>query len=260
MAPVVLDAHASTTSNPATAGHPRAVYLTVDVEPDCPPYLWTWRGIEEGLPQILELFEQEDVPATFFATGQVAAEHPRSIVSIVERGHELGCHGYSHRSFSDMDEYEARGEIERTGQLLRTFASVTSFRAPYLSLPEHFLPLLAANGYTVDSSRAAYKKQAGPRVQLGAPARLDASVSPSVIRLPRLIRDPWLMVLKCPLTLFVHPWEFVDFRASNLRFDCRFRTGLPALKTLRSAIRLCKALGYSFHRVREFGAPDATRA
>lgn len=248
---------ASTTATDEAARGHRAVYLTVDVEPDCPPYMWTWRGIVEGMPLLLDLLRQENVPATFFATGQMATEHPECIVSILQHGHELACHGYSHRSFSEMNEAEARDEIERSSAVLRAFAPVTSFRAPYLSFPQSLLPVLTANGYTVDSSRARYKQQEPPLAPLGGPARLDASVAPSVIRLPWFIRVPWLLTLKNPLTLFVHPWEFVDLTATRLRFDCRFRTGEPALKTLRATIRFLKARGFSFYFVRDFGASAA---
>ena len=42
------------------------VYITVDVEPDCPPYMWTWRGMEEGMPRLLQLLDTEKVPVTLF--------------------------------------------------------------------------------------------------------------------------------------------------------------------------------------------------
>jgi len=42
----------------AVAG-PRIVCLTVDAEP---PYLWGWRGMEEGAPALLGLFQEEDIP------------------------------------------------------------------------------------------------------------------------------------------------------------------------------------------------------
>ena len=56
----------------AGAGGGPDVYLTVDVEPDCPPYLWTWRGIVEGMPALMEVLDREQVPVTFFTTGATA--------------------------------------------------------------------------------------------------------------------------------------------------------------------------------------------
>ena len=111
------------------------VYLTVDVEPDCPPYLWTWRGIEEGMPKLLDLLGQEAVPATLFVTGATAERYPATVERMVRDGHEIGCHGYSHDSFAEFDEARARDEIEGTNRILRRFAPVTSFRAPYLKFP-----------------------------------------------------------------------------------------------------------------------------
>ena len=34
------------------------VSFTVDLEPDCPPYLWTWRGVEEGMPRLLAMLAE----------------------------------------------------------------------------------------------------------------------------------------------------------------------------------------------------------
>jgi hypothetical protein len=75
-----------------------------------------------------------------------------------------------------------------------------------------------------------------------------------VLRLPRWIRDPWLLALADPVVLFVHPWEFVDLTRERLRYDCRFRTGDVALRCLREVIELFAARGASFHTMRELGA------
>jgi peptidoglycan/xylan/chitin deacetylase (PgdA/CDA1 family) len=228
------------------------VYLTVDVEPDCPPYLWTWRGIEEGMPRLVELFAEEAVPGTFFITGQTASLYPQTVEALVEKGHEIGCHGFSHFSFTTFDEDRARSEITRTNAILRDFAPVTSFRAPYLQFPEKFLPLLADAGIKTDASRARYKFQEKPNGSVPEMTRLPASVTSSVLRLPPFIRDPWLKALKSPVVLFVHPWEFVDLTGSSIRLDCRFRTGDPALADFRSVIRLFRDCGAAFRRVEEF--------
>jgi len=166
---------------------PRIAYLSVDVEGDCPPYLDTWRGIEEGIPRLLGMFAEERAPATFFTTGEVARRFPGRVADIVAGGHELGSHGLTHRAFRDMDAAEAEHEINESAAILRAFAPVTSFRAPYLSFPERYVPLLGQAGFTLDASRAAYKRQEPPYAGPAAPARLSTSVTSSVLRLPRLI-------------------------------------------------------------------------
>jgi len=46
------------------------------MEPDCPPYLNTFRGVTEGARLLLGLLEEENVKATFFVTGQIAKDYP----------------------------------------------------------------------------------------------------------------------------------------------------------------------------------------
>lgn len=228
------------------------VYLTCDVEPDCPPYLWTWRGLEEGMPLLLDLFSAEGVTGTFFVTGDSAQRYPDTVAETVTRGHEIGCHGFSHQSFGTFDDARARDEITRTNAILRGFAPVTSFRAPYLTFPERFLPILAGDGITADSSRGKYKWKQRPGQDAPGVRRLEASIPPSVMRLPAAIRDPWLRRLKSPVVLFVHPWEFVDFTRAAIPRDCRFRTGEPALDDLRNTITVLRVAGANFLQVREY--------
>jgi peptidoglycan/xylan/chitin deacetylase (PgdA/CDA1 family) len=233
---------------------PLSVCITVDFEPDCPPYLWTWRGITEGAPQLLDLFAEEAIAATYFTTGATAEQHPAAVEALVLGGHELACHGMTHRPFPSFDRETARDEIVESARRLRAFAPVTSFRAPYLRFPDAYLDLLEDAGFTLDSSQARYK--AG-YYRAAAPSRLTrvpASMTSSVLRLPSWLRDPWLMALRSPVVLFVHPWEFVDLSQEKLRFDCRFRTGRPALEGLAAVIRLFKARDARFVRMDTLGA------
>jgi peptidoglycan/xylan/chitin deacetylase (PgdA/CDA1 family) len=231
----------------------REISFGIDVEPDCPPYLATqYRGVVDGLPRILDVLDEARVPATCFCTGKVAELFGDSISELLLRGHELGCHGHTHRAFDTLDENEARDEIERSTNILRAFgAPVTSFRAPNLRFPDKYLPLLEEHGFVVDSSQAKYKVAYYTSRARPALTRVPASVTSSVLRLPPWIRDPWLLALESPVVLFVHPWEFVDLSRERLRLDCRFSTGEPALRAVRQVIALFRAHGGTFVRMRE---------
>jgi peptidoglycan/xylan/chitin deacetylase (PgdA/CDA1 family) len=228
------------------------VCITVDFEPDCPPYLSsTFRGIEEGAPALRALFAELGIPATYFTTGEVAARFPDAVRALVDDGHELGCHGVSHTAFDTLDETSARREITESARLLRTFAPVTSFRAPYLRFPEPYVRLLEDAAFTLDSSLAKYKRSYhAPRIPTTL-TRIPASMTSSVLRLPAFIRDPWLTSLADPIVLFVHPWEFVDLTHTDLRYDCRFRTGRVALRCLREVVTLFQRRGATFLTMRE---------
>ena len=234
----------------------RDVSLGIDVEPDCPPYLASqYRGITEGLPRLLDALDGAGVPVTCFCTGGVAERHPASVREILARGHELGCHGHTHRPFDTLGESEARREIALSTATLRAFgAPVVSFRAPNLRFPDRYLPLLEEHGYRVDSSQARYKRAYyASRARTGL-TRIPASMTSSVLRLPSAIRDPWLLRLRSPVVLFVHPWEFVDLTRERLRLDCRFRTGDPALRALREVITQFRDRGARFSPIRGLAA------
>jgi peptidoglycan-N-acetylglucosamine deacetylase len=236
---------------------PLNVAFTVDVEPDCPPFLQGWRGVEEGMPRLLELLREEDVCATFFTTGDAASRYPNMVREILDDGHELGCHGMTHRAFPDMSREEARAEIEDSAALLRCFGPVTSFRSPYLRFPEEYVDLVEDAGFTLDSSHAKYKlaywrsRRAGDPVRSTTLTRVPASVTSSVLRLPRSVRNVYLGALRSPVVLFVHPWEFVDLTRERLRYDCRFRTGEPALACLRDVLRTFAARDARWITLRE---------
>src|SRR5690349_15717647 len=131
------------------------------MEHDCPPFLATYRGMEEGAPKFIDLLQKAGVSCTFFCTGDVARRFPETMRRIAGAGHELGSHGDTHRRFGTMSDAEAIAEIDASAATLRQFGEVTSFRAPNLDMPEAYLPLLAARGFTLDSSVGAYKPHKG---------------------------------------------------------------------------------------------------
>lgn len=225
------------------------VCLTVDVEGDCPPFLHTYRGIEEGLAPLLSLLDQEGLRGTFFATGEVGSRYPAVIQEIVSRGHELGSHGLTHSKFTTLGPERAREEIRASAGILRQFAPVQSFRSPHLLFPERYLSFLEEEGFVTDSSQARYKPFHYRRHHPTGIKRVPVSVTSSVLRLPWWLRNPWLGSLSSPVVFFVHSWEFVDWTKEKLRLDCRFRTGTIALDCLRSTIGFFKRRNADFLRI-----------
>jgi peptidoglycan/xylan/chitin deacetylase (PgdA/CDA1 family) len=231
--------------------------LTVDLEPDCPPYLSGWTGVELGMPEVLDLFARSELLATVFATGESAERYPDLIRRIVDEGHELGCHGQSHRSFSALGPDEAEREIARSAELLRRFAPVTSFRAPYLDFPERYIPMLEAHGFMIDASRGRYKPAHWFRKPAVSPVRrIPASTTSSVLRAPPALRDLLFGLMRSPVVLFVHPWEFVDQSEAPIPWDCRFGTGAAALASLSSTIDFFAHRGHRFVRMTDLPAVD----
>ena len=230
--------------------------FTVDLEPDCPPFLRGFRGVEQGLPRLLDMLAYQKIRATFFTTGDVARKYPSAVQSVERGGHELACHGMTHTAFTAMPRDAARAEIEESTAILRDFAPVTSFRAPYLQFPDEYLDLVVTAGFTVDSSQARYKRayHRSKRSNKSWPiARIPASLTSSALRIPKFFREAYLRALHAPVVLFVHPWEFVDLRAEKIRYDCRFRTGDVALACVTDVLRGMVERGARFQTMRELG-------
>ena len=53
---------------------------------------------EVGTPRLLKLFERLDIRTSWFIPGHSIETFPDECRMIVEQGHEIGMHGYSHEN------------------------------------------------------------------------------------------------------------------------------------------------------------------
>lgn len=90
-------------------------------------------GPSSMTPYVLTVLAALGVRATFFVQGEHAARRPDLVRRIAWGGHVIGNHGWSHTSFEELNEAEARSEIERTNAAVRaaTGRTPTLFRYPY---------------------------------------------------------------------------------------------------------------------------------
>ena len=66
-----------------------------------------------GVPRILDLLGEYELPATFFVPGLTAERYPQAVERILGAGHEIGHHSYAHFSPFDQDEAAERADFER---------------------------------------------------------------------------------------------------------------------------------------------------
>jgi polysaccharide deacetylase family protein (PEP-CTERM system associated) len=115
--------------------------------------------VDRNVHEILDLFDQAQVQATFFALGWVASRHGGLMREIVARGHELASHGWDHGRVFRMDRAAFAKDISRARKVLQDAAGVPilGYRAPSFSIdrrtPWAFMEL-AEQGYTYSSSVA----------------------------------------------------------------------------------------------------------
>ena len=226
-------------------------YFTVDMEPDCPPYLSGWRGVDEGAPALFSLLARRSIPATLFLTGALVRRNPDQVRAWAEAGHDLGCHGDAHVRFSRQSPEAAYADLARATETLSRYTEVRSFRAPNLDLPRALLPRLHQLGYRIDSSEGRHKHLGATLRREAGLLRVPASTTSSVLRLPPSIVAPILRLLPDPLVLFIHPWELVELRRERLRLDCRARTGPTALAALDGLFTRLTEAGYRWRLLGE---------
>lgn len=83
--------------------------------------------------EVLKILNQHDVKATFFVVGQETHRFKEQAKKIVQQGHELGNHSYTHPRMIFKTLSTIRQEIEKTDEAIRAvgYQGDIHFRAPY---------------------------------------------------------------------------------------------------------------------------------
>lgn len=91
---------------------------------------YEWDYIDE----FLAMLDRQDVKVTFFMTGFGVEAYPEQVLKLLEHGHELANHSYSHPHMTELAELRVmRKEIRTTNRLIFELTGVepTLFRPPY---------------------------------------------------------------------------------------------------------------------------------
>ena len=193
-------------------------------------------GPDVGVPRILDMLDDLQVPATFFIPGWVAEHRVGLAASIVERGHEVAHHSYSHRSPVTLAPGAERADFQRA---LAVFAEqdieIRGHRAAQWGASWQTPHLIAEHGLAYDSSLMGDDRpyriatDSTPIVELPVHWSLDDweqyAYLPdphigSVIESPLKVAEMWRAELdgmrryRCLFNLCVHP--FLSGRPSRI--------------------------------------------
>jgi len=232
---------------------PHPVSLGIDVEDWFHPELVHDRVpsgdartiVREGTGFILDLLRRRQARATFFVLGEVAERHPDLVRRIAGEGHEIACHGMTHRPLWRLTPEEFRKELRDFRAAVRAALGSdpsVGFRAPTFSLDRTTawaLGVLREEGFRYDSSvfplrvslygvagapLGIYRPAAGDLARhdpAGAVVEFPVAVCPvGPLRLP-VAGGFYLRALPLgllsgaleairrerPAALYVHPWE-----------------------------------------------------
>lgn len=91
-------------------------------------------GPSEFTLEVLALLKTYNAKATFFCIGKNIETHPEILQKVIDEGHLVGNHSYSHSKFFDFyHEDKITKELQKTDRLLEKFTSkkINFFRPPY---------------------------------------------------------------------------------------------------------------------------------
>jgi polysaccharide deacetylase family protein (PEP-CTERM system associated) len=112
--------------------------------------------------EVLDLFSQYNIKATFFVLGCIAQKHPEIVRRMVADGHEIGSHGFWHSLVYQQKEQEFRRQLLDSKHILEdiTGSKVQFYRAPSWSISRNCLwalEILEEEGFICDSSVHPFK-------------------------------------------------------------------------------------------------------
>ncbi len=115
--------------------------------------------VERNTHEVLALFDEAGVSATFFTLGWVAQRHGPLMRAVVDAGHEVASHGWDHQRVFNLGQQGFAEDIAKARSVLEdaTGQMVVGYRAPSFSI-DHRTPWafeeLAEQGYLYSSSVA----------------------------------------------------------------------------------------------------------
>lgn len=99
---------------------------------------------------ILETLSANDVPATFFVTGQFARNFPDDIAAMTAAGHPVGNHSDTHPHFSKTPDEQIRAELRRAEEAIVDAGGQPAaplFRFPYGDRTDYDIRVVNDAGY-----------------------------------------------------------------------------------------------------------------
>ena len=113
--------------------------------------------VEQNTDRILAMFDDHEVKATFFTLGCIAERYPALVKRIVDAGHEVASHGYSHVRVISQTRQQFREDVKKTKAILEdiTGLEVKGYRAASYSICSEnlwALGILKETGHVYSSS------------------------------------------------------------------------------------------------------------
>jgi peptidoglycan-N-acetylglucosamine deacetylase len=110
--------------------------------------------LEQGYPALLDLFAQFEIPLTCFIEGWSARQYPKYVERVVQLGHDVGMHGWTHERWAELPDSAVLDLATRATESIvaATGKAPRSFRAPGGKSTPYTTEILGKLGYAIDAS------------------------------------------------------------------------------------------------------------
>ncbi|MBW1212336.1 polysaccharide deacetylase family protein [Pantoea allii] len=109
---------------------------------------------EVGAPRLLKMFAEHQLRTTWFIPGHSIETFPEQMKAVVDAGHEIGVHGYSHENPIAMTPAQEEAVLDRSIELVTQLAGKrpTGYVAPWWEFSNVTNELLLKKGIKYDHS------------------------------------------------------------------------------------------------------------
>ncbi|MFE4411274.1 polysaccharide deacetylase [Streptomyces sp. NPDC056821] len=116
------------------------------------------RGVfagEVGTPRLLKLFERYGIRTSWFIPGHSIETFPEQTRMVVEAGHEIGAHGYSHENPIAMTPQQEADVLAKCVELIEQYTGrkPRGYVAPWWEMSPYTAELLHKYGFSYDHSQ-----------------------------------------------------------------------------------------------------------
>ncbi|TCN01851.1 peptidoglycan-N-acetylmuramic acid deacetylase [Paenibacillus sp. BK033] len=124
-------------------------------------YMTFDNGYENGYTsKVLDVLKEKQVPAIFFVTGHYVKDQPELVKRMVNEGHLVGNHSWTHPDMTQISSSQIRTELEKVREQVQALTgqqAMTYLRPPRGIFSDNVLAVSKDSGYTNVFWSVAYK-------------------------------------------------------------------------------------------------------
>lgn len=216
----------------------------MDVEPDL--HTKYFKGVTEGIPLFLKVLDNYKIKATFFTTCDCIEKFPVFFISLLEKGHEIALHGFTHIRFDELNFEQKEEQIKKSVSCFKKNLGIfpKGFRAPQHSIDNSTLFFLQKYNFDYDSSYTPFnffQLIFFPRVstlknfftptkkyfikknflEMPTTSFLIPAVSLTFRILPKFLLKTYFTLLKFlnkEIIIYFHSWDFIEGKSRISKF------------------------------------------